>query len=56
MQPMYLLNDLFVDTNYRNKGVGHILIQTAKDLYPKNNYKGLTIQNAYDMLNICMNV
>jgi len=48
LQPIYLLNDLFVDSNYRNKGVGHILIQTAKDLCAKNNYKGLIIQTAYD--------
>ena len=46
MQPMYLLNDLFVDSNYRNKGVGNILIQAAKDLCTKNNYKGLAIQTA----------
>jgi GNAT superfamily N-acetyltransferase len=48
MQPMYLLNDLFVDSNYRNKGVGNILIQAAKDLCTKNNYKGLAIQTAYN--------
>ncbi len=48
MQPIYLLNDLFVDSNYRNKSVGHILIQATKDLCTKNNYKGLAIQTAYD--------
>lgn len=48
MQPIYLLNDLFVHSNYRNKSVGHILIQAAKDLCTKNNYKGLAIQTAYD--------
>lgn len=48
MQPMYLLNDLFVDSNYRNKGVGNILIKAAKDLCTKNNYKGLAIQTAFD--------
>jgi GNAT superfamily N-acetyltransferase len=48
MQPIYLLNDLFVDSNYRNKSVGHILIQAAKDLCAKNNYKGLAIQTAFD--------
>tara|TARA_R110002050_G_scaffold80677_3_gene172439 strand:- start:4106 stop:4408 length:303 start_codon:yes stop_codon:yes gene_type:complete len=26
MQPMYVLNDLFIDTNYRNKNIGTALI------------------------------
>ncbi len=48
MQPIYMLNDLFVDSNYRNKGVGNILIQAAKNLCIKNNNKGLSIQTAFD--------
>ena len=48
MQPMYVLNDLFVDSNYRNKGVGNVLIQAAKNLCTKNNNKGLAIQTAYN--------
>ncbi len=44
MQPMYLLNDLFVDSNYRNKGVGQQLIQAAKNLCIEKHYKGLAIQ------------
>jgi GNAT superfamily N-acetyltransferase len=48
MQPMYLLNDLFVDPNYRNKGIGNILIQASKELCVKNKYKGLAIQTAFD--------
>ncbi len=44
MQPMYLLNDLFVDSTIRSKGVGQALIQAAKDLCIEKNYKGIAIQ------------
>ena len=44
MQPMYLLNDLFVEGNYRNKGVGNLLINKAKQMCQEHNYKGLAIQ------------
>lgn len=44
MEPMYLLNDLYVDANIRSKGIGQKLIQAAKDLCIKKNYKGLAIQ------------
>jgi len=44
MQPMYLLNDLYVDANIRNKGVGQQLIQAAKNLCIEKGYKGLGIQ------------
>ncbi|TJY36113.1 GNAT family N-acetyltransferase [Pontimicrobium aquaticum] len=44
MEPMYLLNDLFVNANVRNKGVGQQLIQAAKSLCIEKHYKGLAIQ------------
>ena len=44
MQPMYLLNDLYVEGNYRGKGVGKALIDTAKQLCRELNYKGLALQ------------
>jgi len=44
MEPMYLLNDLYVDTTIRNKGIGQQLIQAAKDLCVEKQYKGLGIQ------------
>ncbi|MCK0180062.1 GNAT family N-acetyltransferase [Flavobacteriaceae bacterium S0862] len=44
LQPMYLLNDLYVDANIRNKGIGQQLIQAAKNLCIKKGYKGLGIQ------------
>lgn len=46
MQPMFLLNDLYVEDNYRNQGVGNMLIDKAKQLCKTLNYKGLAIQTA----------
>lgn len=48
MQPMYLLNDLFVDNDYRGKGIGEALINTTKQLAKVENQKGIAIQTAYD--------
>tara|TARA_R110002049_G_scaffold31786_4_gene106950 strand:+ start:763 stop:1203 length:441 start_codon:yes stop_codon:yes gene_type:complete len=48
MKPMYLLNDLFVDSNYRGKGIGQALIKEAKALCISENNKGLAIQTAFD--------
>ena len=44
MQPMYLLNDLYIDSNYRNKSIGTALINKAKALCKEKAYKGLIIQ------------
>ena len=44
MQPIYLLNDLYVDATIRNKGVGQQLIKAAKNLCIDKEYKGLGIQ------------
>lgn len=46
MQPMFLLNDLYVEDNYRNQGIGNMLIDKAKQLCKTLNYKGLAIQTA----------
>ncbi|WP_033962327.1 GNAT family N-acetyltransferase [Psychroserpens jangbogonensis] len=48
MQPMYLLNDLYVDSNYRSQGIGEALINRAKQLCKDENQKGLAIQTAFD--------
>ncbi|WP_412985470.1 GNAT family N-acetyltransferase [Pontimicrobium sp. IMCC45349] len=48
MERMYLLNDLYVDANYRSKGVGKMLIDATKLLCKTNNYKGIAIQTAHD--------
>ncbi|WP_411768892.1 GNAT family N-acetyltransferase [Winogradskyella sp. A3E31] len=48
MEPVYLLNDLFVKNNYRSQGIGEALINEAKKLCVTENQKGLAIQTAFD--------
>lgn len=48
MQPMSLLNDLYVNSNYRKQGVGEALINRAKQLCIDKHQKGLAIQTAFD--------
>lgn len=48
MKPMYLLNDLFVKSNYRGKRIGEALINTAKALCETQQNKGLALQTATD--------
>ena len=45
---MYLLNDLYIDSDYRNKNIGTSLIKKAKALCKSKNYKGLIIQTAHN--------
>ena len=44
MQPLYILNDLYVDKNYRKQGIGVALLSKAKQLCKEKNYKGLALQ------------
>lgn len=44
MQPVYILNDLYVDKNYRKQGIGVALLNKAKQLCRDKNYKGLALQ------------
>lgn len=44
MQPLYILNDLYVDKEFRNQGIGVALLNRAKDLCRDKNFKGLTLQ------------
>ena len=48
MKPMYLLNDLFVKSNYRGKGIGEALINKAKALCETQKNKGLALQTSAD--------
>ncbi len=48
MEPMFILNDLYVDADYRGEGVGEALINKAKELCINLNYKGLGLQTAKD--------
>lgn len=44
MKPMYLLNDLFIHPDYRNRNIGTALIKKAKELCIQQSHKGLIIQ------------
>ncbi|MBT8272073.1 MAG: GNAT family N-acetyltransferase [Flavobacteriaceae bacterium] len=48
MEPMYILNDLYVEENYRGKGIGKMLIDQAKDLCREKKLKGLVLQTEAD--------
>jgi len=44
MQPIYILNDLYVTKEYRKQGIGVALLNKAKQLCKEQNYKGLGLQ------------
>ena len=44
MEPMYILNDLFIDADFRGKGVGTALIDAIKERCIVENQKGIVIQ------------
>ncbi len=46
MQPIFILNDLYVDVNYRKKGIGVALMNQAKAQCKILNYKGIGLQTA----------
>lgn len=48
MQPIFILNDLYVSSQYRNKGVGELLLNMAKEVCKQKNYKGLALETAAD--------
>ncbi len=48
MTTMYLLNDLYIASPFRNMGIGEALINQAKQLCETENSKGLAIQTAFN--------
>lgn len=48
LQSMYILNDLYVTSAHRNKGIGEALLDRAKHLCRSENNKGLGLQTAHD--------
>ena len=48
MEPMYLLNDLFVAPDFRGRGIGEALINQTKKNCITENQKGIAIQTAPD--------
>ncbi|NJB35896.1 GNAT family N-acetyltransferase [Croceivirga sp. JEA036] len=48
LQPLFILNDLFVEGAHRGKGIGEQLLLAAKTLCKQNNYKGVALETAED--------
>lgn len=48
LQPLYILNDLYVAAPFRKQGVGSALLKRAKQFCVEMNYKGLALQTAVD--------
>ena len=48
MKRSFILNDLYVDINYRKKGVGSVLLNKDKDLCKEKNYKGVGLQTGIE--------
>jgi len=48
MQRIYILNDLFVSSEARGKGIGEALLNHAKQFAIENNSKGLTLETEID--------
>ncbi len=48
LQPIFILNDLFVSKNHRNKGVGEALLNHSKAYCKDLNFKGLALETAID--------
>jgi GNAT superfamily N-acetyltransferase len=48
MQRVYILNDLFVDPEFRGHGIGEKLMEHAKTFAVANNCLGLTLETAKD--------
>lgn len=48
LRPIYILNDLFVDSAYRGRGIGGALLNRAKTHCTNSNHKGLALETALD--------
>ncbi|MEP2280752.1 GNAT family N-acetyltransferase [Maribacter sp.] len=48
LQKSLILNDLYVDANYRKQSIGEQLLLKAQEFCKKNTYKGLALETAID--------
>ena len=48
LQPVFILNDLYVDVNHRGKKVGEELLLQAKAYCREMRYKGLALETSID--------
>lgn len=44
LQPVFILNDLYVSQTHRGKGIGEALLNSAKELCRERKYKGLALE------------
>lgn len=48
LQPIFILNDLYVATTHRSNGIGEALLSKAKDLCIEKGYKGVALETGTD--------
>ncbi len=48
LRPLYILNDLFVEEEFRKKKIGKALLLKAQEYCKEQNYKGLALETATD--------
>ncbi|TDT45500.1 ribosomal protein S18 acetylase RimI-like enzyme [Maribacter spongiicola] len=48
LEKSLILNDLFVDTNFRGESIGEQLLLKAQEFCKMNHYKGLALETAID--------
>jgi GNAT superfamily N-acetyltransferase len=46
LESIYILNDLYVDSSFRNKGIGKALLNKAKEQCASMKFKGLALETA----------
>ena len=46
LKPIFILNDLYVYNEFRKKGIGEVLLSSAKDYCILLEYKGLALETA----------
>jgi len=46
LKPIFILNDLYVYSEFRNKGIGEVLLNSAKEYCLLEEYKGLALETA----------
>lgn len=48
LQPVFILNDLYVRKTHRKMGIGEALLRTSQEYCRKMGYKGLALETAID--------
>ncbi|MFS4492098.1 N-acetyltransferase family protein [Maribacter sp. 2308TA10-17] len=48
LQPVFILNDLYVSKDARGKGIGEALLNRAKELCREKKYKGLALETGVE--------